>query len=238
MFRFISTAFFLIIFQISTAQQILKNTTIVTSQISYSNLPDNGYGKNMFKVIAQTNNSSIFSIKFNVKSRVMLRVVDVDNNQLKANISVTEVSEKRNIYLKDFNIDSLMWPSTYNAILTLSDDKGFKKEIEVAGLTNGRVIKIDLEKDRTKLSHITSATISNINYQFNNDDLSKIKDVSKSISYYYSYNELLSFITKSNELKLSSSSKNIENVFINRVLINRIENIIHSHQLYLSLIHI
>lgn len=211
------------------SQKYFENNTIVNNTITYNSLPKNGFGRKIFNRIALENNISIYSIKLETKSRLIVRILRDANNKLIAKISLTRVNIDGNTYLHDFNIDSLLWPSGFTAKIKLTNNNQTPTVIDISSSTNGKVTKVNLNKHTGTISREIKAEIFDIKFNYNESKSSKFQRTSETINNYYSYNILISNFIKQYSNNSQISFQNTNQIFINKILIDRLSDNISNH---------
>ncbi len=224
MIRRISIVFVLLIL-INTAfsQECFKANTIVNEEITYNNLPENGFGRRLFSLIEFENNISVQFIQLQTKSRLLLRVLRETDNKLTAKISLTQVGIESNLNLHGFNVDSILWPSGFTAKLTVNSDQDEPVEIIINGSAYGKLKTIDLTNYLNSNDDIV-ATISDLQFYYEENKYQQLQNLSETIGYYYSYGRLLTNLIEKHSYNAQSTNLKPEKIFADKIEIDRVCN--------------
>ncbi|MBC8321866.1 MAG: hypothetical protein H8E34_14240 [Bacteroidetes bacterium] len=225
---------FLLVFA-GYSQEYFESNAIVREKINYSKLSENGFGKEIFSMLGYKNNIDIRQISLDAKARIMIRIsLDTDNN-LSAKISMTGVSLEGNLTLRDFNVDSMLWPSGFNANLTLYNGRHKRDIIAISGSTTGKTLTIDLTDYLSSNIGDVSASISDLQFYYDEIQFQKLQNLTKNIDYYYSYGKLLDDLINENNKHIVTNNQTVEKIFIGKIEINRVDNYISGHNFTTSL---
>jgi len=225
----------LIFVQTSYSQEYFESNTIVKTTIIYDGLSENGYGRKIFNLLGLENNTSVHKIQLDTKSRLLVRISRDNDNKLTTKISLTRVSIVGNTYLHDFNIDSLLWPSSFTAKLTVYNGKHKRGTINIAASANGKLATINLSNILNSNIGNISAKITDIKFEYDELKYQKINNISQTIGYYYSYGILLNNLIDTYSKNVKNNNDGTEIIFIDKILINRISSNIENHEFNSSL---
>ncbi|MFK5856055.1 MAG: hypothetical protein QM503_07995 [Bacteroidota bacterium] len=227
--RFFFLFIMLLLAQLAYSQEYFELNTIVKNKITYKSLPPNGYGKKMLNLMGLDNNVSVHGIELNTKSRLLVRISRDAHNKLNASISLTRVSIEGSIVLRDFEIDSLLWPSGFTANLTLYNGRHKRGVVNISASAHGILKTIDLSYYLPSNIGDISATISDLQFNYSENSYNRLQNISETISYYYSFGILLKKLIKQQAQSNQNSNLNIEAVFIDKILVDRVNDNIKSY---------
>jgi len=223
------------IVQISISQVYFESNTIVRENITYDNLPFEGYGQKMFNILGIENNVNVKKIKLTTKSRLLLRISRNANKKLNVNISLTRVSIDGSVMLHDFNIDTLLWPSGFTAKLIIVDNRHKQYEFKITASATGIMYTFELGNQLNSVSDVLTANIVDIQFNYNRQKYSQLLGMSETIGYYYSYgillNKLIGYFSKNEQ----NSDLSAESIFVNKMLVNRVVSNLEKHNFDIKL---
>ena len=183
--------------------------------------------------IGLQNNTRVSNIKFNIKYRILI-TSNANNGKQDLKISLSQISISGNTVLREFNIDSLLWPTAYIAKLEIRKNNSIIETINIAGNTSGKLSTTVINNHISNIENINIA-VSEIKFYYIEDQYFQVRNLSKKISYYYSYGKLLNILIKEYTNNSQKSSISAEKVFINKVEIDRVSGQITKHNLATSL---
>ena len=115
------------------SQEYFESNTIVKQRISYEDFELTDPGRNMFQLIGLENNIDARKLFLDAKYRLLIRVARNQSNRLIVNINTTRVSLDGNINIRDFAIDTLLWPAKFTATLSIKNGRHIRDELKVSG---------------------------------------------------------------------------------------------------------
>jgi len=176
------------------AQEYIKANKIITNTITYSSLQDDIYGKKIMDFIGLQNNTRVSNIKFNIKYRFLI-TSSASKGMQDLKISLSQISIAGNTVLRKFNIDSLLWPTAYMAKLEIRKNNIVIESINIVGNTTGKLSTTVINNHISNIEN-TNITVSEIKFYYTEDQYFQVQNLSKKISYYYSYEKLLNILIK------------------------------------------
>lgn len=212
-------------------QEFSNKVSIVEKKITYKELSSSKYGKKIFQLLAIDNNIDARKLYLMLKSRLSIRVERNENNKLIAGISLTLISIDGSINIKDFAVDSLLWPSSFTTNLLIKNNRHIRDEITVVCTTDGIVNIIDLSDYNTNIGDF-SIVSEGVNFDYSKSNYLDLEKIAKSISYYYSYGLLLDKLI--GEYKTNAVVANPEsgNIFIQKIEVDRIMSYLAKHDMF------
>jgi len=229
MIKHISFLFIFIASYTSFSQEYFKSNTIIKENIAYTNLINNGFGKKIFSLLGSENNIDVRSISLQAKARTFIRISRDLDNIITAKVSITKVNLEGSITLRDFNVDSLLWPSGFTAILTIYNGKDKHNEIHIEGPLSGKLIKIGVNDYISPKIGDVNATISGIKFNYNEAKLLYLQELAETIGYYYSYGKLLNRLIVNQTSQIVTNNQSAEKVFISKIEIDRVNEYLANH---------
>ena len=115
------------------SQEYFESNTIVKQRISYEDFELTDPGRNMFQLIGLENNIDARKLFLDAKYRLLIRVARNQSNRLIVNINTTRVSLDGNINIRDFAVDTLLWPAKFTATLSIKNGRHIRDELKVSG---------------------------------------------------------------------------------------------------------
>ncbi len=217
-----------LIVQTLHAQEYFRSNNVIIKEVTYNNLPEADAGRKIFHLMASENNVNVQKFVLLTKSRIFLSISRNSDNNLIAKISLTRVNIDEKLKLHDFDVDSLLWPSGYTALLTLNigEQHNF---IKIEASTDGIPAKINLDNYLTLGLRNINATITNIKFTYSDRKFIQLRHLSKTISYYYSFGILLNNLIVNQSQNRQNGYQSVENILINKVIVDRVNNNIKTH---------
>ncbi len=215
---------FLLLLQIAYTQEYFKTNAIVSKTITYGTLPENGFGRRIFYLLELENNVSVQAIKLQTKSRLLLRISRETDNKITAKISLTQVNILSNLNLHDFNVDSILWPSRFTAKLIVSNGQKEPTEININGSAYGKLEIIDLSSHLNPNDEDVVASISDLQFYYEENKYQQLQNLSETIGNYYSYGRLLTNLIEQHLYNAQSTNFKTERIFADKIEIDRVCN--------------
>lgn len=229
MIKQVSFAFVFLLVLASHSQGHFESNAIIKEKITYHGFPEKGFGKEVFSLLGSENNVDVRKISLDAKARMLIRVSRDLDHKLTAKISITGVSLNGNIAMRDFNVDSLLWPSGFTAKLTVYNGKHKHCNVQVSGSASGKLVKIDLSDYLPSNIGDVKAVISDLKFNYNETKLLQLQELAETIGYYYSYGKLLDGLVKKHAHNAVSNNQGIGEIFIGKIEIDRATYYINGH---------
>lgn len=229
MFRLISFLFVFIVYYSGYSQVYFESNTIINDNITYNKLQEDGFGKKIFSIVGSENNLDVRKISLNLKARLLVRISREPDQKLTATISLTKVNMEGNTTVRDFSIDSLLWPTGFNAKFTLSIGNQKQDVINISGLASGQQLKLEIAEYLITNDEELSATISEIQFNYDEMKFQQLQRLNETISYYYSYGKLLDNLLSNHNKRSVNNNQSVEEIFINKIEVDRVSNYIDNH---------
>ena len=211
------------------SQEYFQSNTIVKQKITFDNVSEGGSGHKIFSLLGLENNLNTRNISLDAKARVLIRISRDINNNLSANISITRVSLKGVTSIRDFAVDTLLWPSNFSALLTIYKNGREQHIIKVSASAYGTMETIDLSSYFSDDIEKISATLTDFRYFYNEEKFQKLQSLTLTIHYYYSYGKLLNNIINQHSGNSTNTNQNVEKLFVDKIEISRVINYIDKH---------
>ncbi len=223
--------FFILLIYNVYSQETFSSNDIIKTQVTYQGLSNEASSKTIFKLLGLSNN--IDSRKLYLVSKIKISIVIQRNNNgiLNANIVATPISLEGNINIKDFVIDTLLWPAHISASLSIKNGKHTRDIIAVKLNTNGSNNYIDLSDYNNGIGEV-SATVNDIGFIYNESDFIKIDRISESIKYYYSYGLLFDGFIKEYSNSAIKADMGTSNIFVQKLETDRVYNYLVFHDFF------
>ena len=229
MIKHISFLFVFITSYACYSQEYFKSNTIIKENITHTNLTDDGFGKKIFSLLGYENNIDVHNISLQAKARTFIRISRDLDNIITAKVSITKVNIEGSVTLRDFNVDSLLWPSGFIATLNIVDGINKSNEIQIAGPVSGKLIKINVNDYVSPRVGEINATITNIQFNYDKSKLVHLQELAETIGYYYSYEKLLDALVVNYTNHIVTNNHSLEQVFIGKIEIDRVNEYYTSH---------
>jgi len=228
MLRYTLLFLFTIFFAVANSQEFSQINTIVERKITYSELSENEPGVELFKLLAIENNISINKLSLIAKSRLAINIYRDGSNNLRAGISLSPVSISGSTNIKEFEVDSILWPSIFQLKLQVFNGNHLRDEIELSCTTDSRVNLLNLSDYNQNIGEF-SLKPGGYSYQFSEKDYLKVERLSELISYYYSAGMLLDKVIQDYNHKTLNANPSFASIFNNKIELDRVIGFLHSY---------
>lgn len=237
MIRFILLSISFLIICNAYTQEFFRSNVILENKITYDGLSENESGKEIFQLLAIDNNIALNKLYLLVKARLSVVIYRNEKNRLLAGISLSKVSITGNTTIKDFQVDSLLWPSGFNSTLEILNGNHIRDEIGIVCTADGYVNIIDLSNYNSNIGDF-SVRLKDVSYYFDNTIYQRVEKKSDLIKYYYSYGLLLDEVVSDFNIKSVKADLGSAEIFLQKVELDRINSYLSSHGYfqYLNLI--
>ncbi len=182
-----ATLLFIFVIISSNAQEYYEVNKVIRQKITLDQLESNKYGQQVFRLLGLENNVDAGRIFLDLKFRLLLKVHRDNNNRLVMKTNFSKVSIDGHINIRDFAIDSLLWPSDYEIEVEIKNGRHVREILKVSGVAFGSSNSIDLTDNYSNGIGEFTVNIKNINFSYTDNNLKKLEDISEKIKYYYSY---------------------------------------------------
>lgn len=222
------TILFVIISILGYCQEYYTSNTIVEKKISYRDLKENGYGKKLFQVLAIDNKTDARKLALKVKFQLIIKLENDQNQDLQLFIQLNPVSINGNINIRDFSVDTLLWPSGYSGQLVVKNSNHIRDKIKIEGLCSGVPNNYDLSDYNQNIGEIT-VSLEDVEFEYDIESYTMLESKAESIVYYYSYCNLLDQLNSLYNSKSVIADPVIADIFIQKVELDRIDLYIRTH---------
>lgn len=211
------------------SQEYFESNTIVKQRISYEDFELTDPGRNMFQLIGLENNIDARKLFLDAKYRLLIRVARNQSNRLIVNINTTRVSLDGNINIRDFAIDTLLWPAKFTATLSIKNGRHIRDELKVSGPVFGSLLEVDITDFISSNIGEFSVVLSDVKFQYNQINLNILEEHTESIKYYYSFGLMVKDLIVEYNNYVVKNDQRAYNLFIEKVELDRVSDYIASH---------
>ncbi len=229
--KMVSFVFAFLLVYTSYSQEYFQSNTILKEEVSYNSLSEEGVSRKLFSLLGSENNIDVRKISLNIKARLLIRISRDTDQKVTAKLSMTRVSLDGTITLRDFNVDSLLWPSGFAANLTIYNGilKRDTIRIPISASAYGKLETVDLSDYLSSNIEDVSAEISDFQFYYNENNFQQLQNLSSTIDYYYSYGKVLVDLIKKHSYHSVSNTQSKEKIFSGKIEIDRVYNLLNNH---------
>lgn len=214
--------FITLFFELS-AQVYFKSDNKIKLTINDEYLKDDKNGLNIFRTLSIENNKGLGSIYLDIDLELKIKAFKNTSNNLQLSIIPDYSNVKGNINLRQFNIDSLLYPSSIDVVLIVFNGRHKVDERILDDLPPGKETIIDLSDFNNNIGEL-KLEVKSAHLFYNNDDQIKFDNMVELIKQYYSYCSLLDFYNNKYEKFSLLSNEGNEDICLHRIEVEIIKH--------------
>jgi hypothetical protein len=230
------TIFFVLIVSSSLSQEYFTKNKVYKQKITQSQLKSNADGIRIFQLLGLENNIDAGRIYLSLKYRVLLNITRNEDNRLILKINLSKISIDGHINIKDFAIDSLLWPGNFTATIELINGRHKRDILNIVGDAFNKTTTVDLTENYSPGIGELNAIIKDIGFSYSNKNLLAIEEISQRIKYYYSYSTLIDNVISEYDKKAFAVGEAHHDVILRKLELDRLFYNLTNHKLTESLI--
>ncbi len=213
----------------AAGQNVYQTVLYTQNIINISNLPKDSYGYRILLTLAQDNVKNLSHVYLDIKGKVLLRNDETVTGHTVIYLKyVTEKLEGETRY-RDFNIDSLLIPSAFKGVLSITQKNGEVVDYPLEMLLSGGVVDLGTIVPAINTEGQLEADIRIDRFIYSRSAYQAFMKAADRVNNYYAYNEILNRLLKKYQKNGINRSHETSQLFVAWHEIMRVHNYIESY---------
>ena len=211
------------------SQDVYQTVLYTENIINASSQPGGSYGYRIFLTLAQDNVKNLDNVYLKLNGKVLLRNDETEKGHTVVYLKFVPEKPEGETYYRDFNIDSLLIPSAFKGVLSITQKNGKIVDYPLEMLLSGGVVDMGTIKPAINADGELQATIRITRFIYSHQTYQEFLDAIDLVNNYYAYNEILNRLLKRYQQTGINRSKETSQLFVAWHEITRINDYIHSY---------